>query len=228
MDIDLSKLQETVEDRGAWRATVRGVTKSQTQLSDSTTKSKVAGRGDVFLHPTICSHLVSYTLFISLANLNISWYSVSGLNILRPQDQLNTERKFSVWSWLFSQRKTRPLTARPVSSRLLSSRCFTFDPQGIQRNKDRNLPSLFFYEVVPEDMDPDCLLHIQPCSLGQVTQYICSVFSPIKWNRKQCPPYKQIRLILTKHLAKCLAQRKYSKRVISRSVLSDSLRAHGL
>ena len=34
MDRDLSKLWETVEDRGAWRATVHGVTKSQTCLSD--------------------------------------------------------------------------------------------------------------------------------------------------------------------------------------------------
>ena len=30
MDMDLSKLQELVEDRGAWHATVHGVTKSQT------------------------------------------------------------------------------------------------------------------------------------------------------------------------------------------------------
>jgi len=30
MDMSLSKLQEIVEDRGAWRATVNGVEKSQT------------------------------------------------------------------------------------------------------------------------------------------------------------------------------------------------------
>ena len=29
MDMNLSKLQETVKDRGAWRATVHGVTESQ-------------------------------------------------------------------------------------------------------------------------------------------------------------------------------------------------------
>ena len=34
MDVDLSKLQELVEDREAWHATVHGVTKSQTRLSD--------------------------------------------------------------------------------------------------------------------------------------------------------------------------------------------------
>ena len=34
MDESLSKLQEMVKDRDAWRAAVHGVTKSQTQLSN--------------------------------------------------------------------------------------------------------------------------------------------------------------------------------------------------
>ena len=33
-DMNLSQLQKTVEDRGAWHAAVHGVTKSRTQLSD--------------------------------------------------------------------------------------------------------------------------------------------------------------------------------------------------
>ena len=36
-DINLRKLQEIVKDRGVWLAIVQGVTKSQTQLRDSTT-----------------------------------------------------------------------------------------------------------------------------------------------------------------------------------------------
>ena len=39
MDMNLSKLQETVKDRGAWCATVHGVTKSQTKLSEQPIKS---------------------------------------------------------------------------------------------------------------------------------------------------------------------------------------------
>ena len=34
MDMNLSELQEIAEDRGAWHAAVRGVTKSWTRLSD--------------------------------------------------------------------------------------------------------------------------------------------------------------------------------------------------
>ena len=34
MDVNLSKLREMVKDSEAWRAAVRGIVKSQTQLSD--------------------------------------------------------------------------------------------------------------------------------------------------------------------------------------------------
>ena len=36
VNVSLSKLQELVMDREAWRAAVHGITKSQTQLSDCT------------------------------------------------------------------------------------------------------------------------------------------------------------------------------------------------
>ena len=42
MNMSLSKLWEMVKDRGAWRAAVHEVAKSQTQLSESTTASIVA------------------------------------------------------------------------------------------------------------------------------------------------------------------------------------------
>ena len=43
MVMSLSKLQEIVKDRDAWRAAVHGVTKSQAQLSDQTTTTVLGG-----------------------------------------------------------------------------------------------------------------------------------------------------------------------------------------
>ena len=39
MDMNLSELQEIVEDRGAWSVAVPGVAKSPTRLRDSTTRN---------------------------------------------------------------------------------------------------------------------------------------------------------------------------------------------
>ena len=40
MDVNLSKLRKAVEDRGAWCATVHGVAKNETWLSDQITAVK--------------------------------------------------------------------------------------------------------------------------------------------------------------------------------------------
>ena len=57
--MNLSKLRETVEDRGAWRVAVHGVAKSWTQLSAWTTKTNalIGDRLDkLWLSPTIGIH----------------------------------------------------------------------------------------------------------------------------------------------------------------------------
>ena len=65
IDMSLSKLQETVKDRVAWHATVHGVTKSQTQLSDRTTILYISK------HTTL-SVKVCFLLFIISPNYNPS------------------------------------------------------------------------------------------------------------------------------------------------------------
>ena len=62
MDISLSKVQELVMDREAWRAAVHGVTRSRTRLSRSatmTTASQVPSLCLFVLHPYF--FLLSYS-----------------------------------------------------------------------------------------------------------------------------------------------------------------------
>ena len=42
MDMNLSKLQETVEDREAWHAADHGIAKNQTALSESTPPQQIS------------------------------------------------------------------------------------------------------------------------------------------------------------------------------------------
>ena len=57
LDMNLSKLQETVQDKGALRAAVHGIPKSQKQLSDWTTSTKPPKKWQVE-----CSYLWTHNL----------------------------------------------------------------------------------------------------------------------------------------------------------------------
>ena len=58
-DMSLSKLQEMVKDREAWRAAVHGITKKQTWLTDWTTKTTVSQVTSHKWHLTTVSQVTS-------------------------------------------------------------------------------------------------------------------------------------------------------------------------
>ena len=65
MDVSLSKLQELVMDREAWRAVVHGVTESQTRLRDWTEQNRVV----------LFAIFLTTTHFLSVRNVCYpSWY----------------------------------------------------------------------------------------------------------------------------------------------------------
>ena len=51
VDMNLSKLREIVEDRGDWYATVHGVSKSQTRMSNSTNPVRYRNATSVTIQP---------------------------------------------------------------------------------------------------------------------------------------------------------------------------------
>ena len=74
MDMNLSKLWETVEDRGAWCSAVHGVAKSWTRLSDWTTANNLQVRRSETLHYTELQSCIKY-LDPGEGNSNLLQYS---------------------------------------------------------------------------------------------------------------------------------------------------------
>ena len=92
MDLNLSKLKEIVEDKGAWSAAVHGVTKSETQLSKWTTvnglmethhRGSSVQPGGLFtrINQTTCGHR-NY----SLSPLLHTGYFLTSINCLANLD----------------------------------------------------------------------------------------------------------------------------------------------
>ena len=65
VDVNLNKLWEIGKDREAWRAAVHGVTKSQTRLSNWTTKIKIT-----FMNATMNAAIESDEKFSWMDNLD--------------------------------------------------------------------------------------------------------------------------------------------------------------
>ena len=81
MDMNLSKVQEVVEDRGAWCATVHGVDRSQTWYhTKSTAITKIYGKWQIerifkLYHKQSYHMIITSLPAISLSTYNLSTYS---------------------------------------------------------------------------------------------------------------------------------------------------------
>ena len=91
MDINLSKLWETVKDRGAWRAAIHGVAKSRTRLSDWTELNWMNNNTE---HSFMCllvfcisslkkclfklfAHFLNWVIFVVVQSLGCIWLFVT-------------------------------------------------------------------------------------------------------------------------------------------------------
>ena len=77
MDMNLSKLQEIVEDRGTWRAEVHRVPKSQTWLGNWTTTTIY---NIIYIYICVCVHVYIYIFIYVYVYIYIYIYIVADLH----------------------------------------------------------------------------------------------------------------------------------------------------
>ena len=109
MDMNLSKFQETVKDRGAWHAAVHGVAMSRTWLSNWTTTetqtfSRLMSKVSFFLSMFCLENYTHVSSFISLQCLQVSISSSKPFLAL-----------MRLTVWCFWEFKTQPARAHEYS-----------------------------------------------------------------------------------------------------------------
>ena len=82
MGMSLSKLQEIVKDREAWRATVHGVSKSQTWLSDWTTAKQIPFKLNGTHHNI--RHVWKWKMLIHVRFFPTPW-TIQSMEFSRPE-----------------------------------------------------------------------------------------------------------------------------------------------